>query len=187
MTDVSQDLAHRRFRRIRMVILWTAATVSVLMVLLVLAAWRDDHIISSNMGTATAEVLSAGRLRSAVSFTIPGAGDGAIPIAGNCDPGGGNCNPKLGVLYPTNLTVGQHIAVEYARNDPSLVRVAGRDARVALWPAGSVIAVTWALAFAGLFLLGQVRRRAARQADLDGGDAVPGFPGDAEADHRSFV
>ncbi len=52
-------------------------------------------------------------------------------------PDGVTHNPELGVLYPTGLTAGQRIAVEYARSDPDLVRVTGRDARVALIPTGS--------------------------------------------------
>lgn len=119
-----------------------AIGISVLAVLLVLAAWRNDRTIESDMGTATAEVLSAGSLRSAVSFVTP---DGITH------------NPKLGVLYPTNLTAGQRIDVEYSRSDPDLVRVAGRDARVAIVPAGSVIVVTWLVALPVVLVL---RRRA---------------------------
>ncbi|AOW94900.1 DUF3592 domain-containing protein [Rhodococcus sp. WMMA185] len=108
-----------------------ATGISILAVLLVLAAWKDDHTIDSDKGVATAEVLSAGSLRSAIIFVTP---DGVTH------------NPQLGVLYPTNLTVGQRIDVEYARSDPDLVRVSGRDARVAIVPAGSVIVVTWLIA-----------------------------------------
>ncbi len=128
-------------RRVTRGVLIVAVSVSVLAVLLVLAAWRNDHTINSDRGVATAEVLSAGALRSAVSFVTP---DGITH------------NPRLGVLYPTNLTVGQSIDVEYARADPDLVRVSGRDVRVALVPAGSVIVVTWLLAAPTLWY---VRRR----------------------------
>ncbi|MGB7364663.1 MAG: DUF3592 domain-containing protein, partial [Rhodococcus sp. (in: high G+C Gram-positive bacteria)] len=41
------------------------------------------------------------------------------------------------------LIAGQRIDVEYSRSDPDLVRVAGRDASVAIVPALSVVAVTW--------------------------------------------
>ena len=118
-------------RRVRRGVLVTAIGISVLAVLLVLAAWRNDHTIESDKGVATAEVLSAGSLRSAISFVTP---DGVTH------------NPELGVLYPTNLTVGQRIDVEYARSDPDLVRVSGRDASVAVVPAGSLIVVTWLIA-----------------------------------------
>ncbi|TQF68679.1 DUF3592 domain-containing protein [Rhodococcus spelaei] len=128
-------------RRVTRGVLVVAIGISALAVLLVLAAWRNDHTINSDKGVATAEVLSAGTRRSAVSFVTP---DGVTHT------------PRLGVLYPTKLTVGQRIDVEYARSDPDLVRVAGRDARVALVPAGSVIVVTWIVALPVLWI---VRRR----------------------------
>ncbi|MGW4531489.1 DUF3592 domain-containing protein [Nocardia sp. NPDC004340] len=128
-----------RWRRTRLGIVIAAATVSFLAVLLVLAAWRDDHLINSDRGVTSAEVLSAGTLRSAVIFVTP---DGETH------------NPKTGVLYPTKLTVGERINVEYRRSDPDLVRVAGRDARVAVIPALSVIVVAWAIAIPALWLLG---------------------------------
>ncbi|WP_430333855.1 DUF3592 domain-containing protein [Rhodococcus sp. ACT016] len=135
-------MSSRTARRAQVGAVAVAVGISVLAVLLVLAAWRNDRTIESDMGTATAEVLSAGSLRSAVSFVTP---DGVTH------------NPKLGVLYPTNLTAGQRIDVEYSRADPDLVRVAGRDARVAIVPAGSVIVVTWLVALPVLLVL---RRRA---------------------------
>ena len=55
------------------------------------------------------------------------------------------------------MRFGQRIAVEYDRSNPDLVRVTGRDARVALVPAGSVIVVTWLIAAPILLYL---RRRA---------------------------
>ena len=127
-----------------------ATVVSVLALLLVLAAWRDDLLISSDKGVTSAEVLSAGRLRSAVTYVTP---DGVTH------------NPKVGVLYPTKLTAGERINVEYSRSDPELVRVAGRDVRVAIIPALSVIVVVWVLALPVLWL---VRRFERRQRTLSG-------------------
>ena len=126
--------------RARRVVLVVAIGISALSAVLLLAAWRNDHTITSDMGTATAEVLSAGSLRSAVSFVTP---DGVTH------------NPELGVLYPTGLTAGQRIAVEYARSDPDLVRVTGRDARVAIVPTLSVIVVTWVVATPLVMYLGR--------------------------------
>ncbi|WP_179273555.1 MULTISPECIES: DUF3592 domain-containing protein [unclassified Rhodococcus (in: high G+C Gram-positive bacteria)] len=138
MTDT--DRASRTLYRTRLVVLVVAVAISVLAVLLVVGAWRNDVTIDSDKGTATAEVLSAGKLRSAVSFITP---DGVTH------------NPALGVLYPTNLIAGQRIEVEYykADSDVELVRVAGRDATVAIVPAGSVIVVTWLIAGPVLFWL----------------------------------
>ncbi len=133
-----------RLRRARIGVLIAATAVSVLVGLLVLAAWRNDYLISSDKGSTTAEVLSAGRLRSAVMYVTP---DGETH------------NPKVGVLYPTNLTAGERIRVEYSRSDPDLVRVEGRDVRVAVPPALSVIVVVWLLALPALWLLSRVNRR----------------------------
>lgn len=133
-----------RLRRARIGVLTAATVVSVLMALLVLAAWRNDYLISSDKGVTTGEVLSAGRLRSAVIYVTP---DGETH------------NPKVGVLYPTNLTAGERINVEYSRSDPDLVRVAGRDVRVAIQPALSVIVVVWALALPALLLIVRAGRR----------------------------
>lgn len=131
----------------RRAVLSIAIGISALAVVLFLGAVRNDYTIASDTGTAVAEVLSAGSLRSAVSFVTP---DGVTH------------NPELGVLYPTGLTAGQRIAVEYARSDPDLVRVTGRDARVALIPAGSVIIVTWLVAGPMLVYL---RRRSSPDED----------------------
>jgi hypothetical protein len=133
-----------RLRRAGIGVLIAATAVSVLVGLLVLAAWRNDYLISSDKGSTTAEVLSAGRLRSAVMYVTP---DGETH------------NPKVGVLYPTNLTAGERIRVEYSRSDPDLVRVGGRDVRVAVPPALSVIVVVWLLALPALWLLSRANRR----------------------------
>ncbi|MGQ4596885.1 DUF3592 domain-containing protein [Nocardia sp. R6R-6] len=145
MSETSQSSRRTiRLRRARIGVLIAATAISVLVALLVLAAWRNDYLISSDKGSTTAEVLSAGRLRSAVMYVTP---DGETH------------NPKVGVLYPTNLTAGERIRVEYRRSDPDLVRVEGRDVRVAIPPALSVIVVVWLLALPALWLLARVRKR----------------------------
>lgn len=151
-----------RLRRWRTGVLVAATAVSVLMVLLVFAAWRNDHLISSDKVVATGEVLSAGRLRSAVVYVTP---DGVTH------------NPKVGILYPTNLTAGERIKVEYSRSDPDLVRVAGRDARVAIIPALSVIVVTWLIALPIWWLLVRGGRR-----DREGGAGTGGSRAEDGAD-----
>ncbi|MEV4241165.1 DUF3592 domain-containing protein [Nocardia sp. NPDC050408] len=145
MSETSQsERRSNRLRRARIGVLTAAVFLSALVVLLVLAAWRNDYLISSDKGVTSAEVLSAGRLRSAVIYVTP---DGKTH------------NPKVGVLYPTNLTAGERINVEYSRKDPDLVRVAGRDARVAIQPALSVILVVWAVAVPTMWLLLRAQRR----------------------------
>ncbi|KAA8889848.1 DUF3592 domain-containing protein [Nocardia colli] len=145
MLETTQsDRRSIRLRRARIGVLTAATVISVLVVLLVFAAWRNDYLISSDKGVTSAEVLSAGRLRSAVMYVTP---DGETH------------NPKVGVLYPTNLTAGERIRVEYNRADPDLVRVEGRDVRVAIPPALSVIVVVWLVALPTLYLLARLSRR----------------------------
>jgi hypothetical protein len=133
-------------RRVRRGLLVAAGVVTVLALLLVVAAWRDDRSIEAHLGVATADVLSVGRVSAAISFTTP---DGVTHT------------PQLGVLYPTGLAADQRIEVEYSTQDPDLVRVQGRDARLAVVPAASVAVVAWLLAAVGLLVL---RRRRARSS-----------------------
>ncbi|MGX1771083.1 DUF3592 domain-containing protein [Nocardia brasiliensis] len=148
MLETTQsDRRSVRLRRARIGVITAATVISVLIVLLVLAAWRNDFLINSDKGVTSAEVLSAGRLRSAVMYVTP---DGETH------------NPKVGVLYPTNLTAGERIRVEYYRADPDLVRVEGRDVRVAIPPALSVIVVVWLVALPALWLLHRAGRRRPR-------------------------
>lgn len=137
-------MSRAALRRVQLVLLWAALLITGLCVVLVLAAWRDDNTIERDLGRATAEVLSAGPRRSTISFYTP---DGV------------NHNPPLGVLYPSGLTVGDRIQVEYNRSDPELVRVAGRGADIAIVPAASVAAGTWLVIGSIMVLIAVTHRR----------------------------
>ncbi len=128
-----------RWTRIAVLIL--AGLVTLQSLLLVAGAWRDDLAIQHHMGVAQAEVLSAGPRRSTIEFVTPER----ITY-----------RPELGVLYPSELATGMRIYVEYNKNDPNLVRVQHRTARLAIIPAGSIAVVAWlvaAMALTGLALL----------------------------------
>lgn len=133
--------------RLRRIVVVIAIGLSVLAALIVAGAVRDDLIISGDEGRATADVLTVSPVFAALSFTTP---DGVTH------------SPKLGVLYPTGLVAGQRIDVEYARSNPDLVRVAGRDARLALIPAASLAAGGWVVAGGLLALLRRSGRRRER-------------------------
>jgi hypothetical protein len=124
---------------------WIAAgLVTLQSVLLVAGAWRNDQQIEKNMGTAQAEVLSAGPRRSTIEFVTPDRV---------------TYRPELGVLYPSELATGMRIYVEYDKTNPDLVRVQHRNASLAIIPAGSTALVGWLIAGAALLGLVLLEKR----------------------------
>jgi hypothetical protein len=145
-------------RLTRIAVLIVTGLVTLQSVLLVAGAWRDDLAIRHNMGVAQAEVLSAGPRRSTIEFVTPERV---------------TYRPELGVLYPSELSTGMRIYVEYNKNDPNLVRVQHRNAGLAIIPAGSIVLVCWlaaAVALVGLALLDKRldRRAAAKKVPSNG-------------------
>jgi hypothetical protein len=123
----------------------TAATLLVLgclfsglCLLLLASAWNDDAQIQSHEGRAVADVLSVSFNRTAVRFVTP---DGTVVI------------PSTGVLYPTGLAAGERVRVEYDTRGPELVRVAGRDFRLAFLPVSTSLAACWAVLGPVIWLL----------------------------------
>jgi hypothetical protein len=112
-----------------------------LCLLLLVSTWNDDRQIDSHEGHAVADVLSVSFNRTAVRFVTP---DGTVAI------------PSTGVLYPIGLAAGERVRVEYDTRNTELVRVAGRDFRLALLPVGTSLAGCWALVGPSIWLL---RRR----------------------------
>ena len=125
-----------------------ACLVTLMSVLLVAGAWRNDRQIERNMGVAAAEVLDAGPRRSTIEFVTPDRV---------------TYRPELGVLYPSELDTGMRIYVEYDKNNPDVVRVQDRNASLAIIPAGSIAVVGWLIAGVALVGLGAVQRRFDRQ------------------------
>ncbi len=142
----------------RIAVLIVAGLVTLQSVLLVAGAFRNDLSIEHNMGVAQAEVLSAGPRRSTIEFVTPERV---------------TYRPELGVLYPSELSTGMRIYVEYNKNDPNLVRVQHRNAGLAIIPAGSIAVVGWLVAAVLLVVLALLDRR------LDRRD-VPGETASAE-------
>jgi hypothetical protein len=111
-------------------LLGLAGVITFLCVVLVVAAWTEDISIDDNTVVTRAEVLSDDFTRTLVLFYTR---DGAEHI------------PQTGVLYPADLKVGDRIQVEYSRDNPELVRVAGRGAVVTLLPVGLTLVGVWAV------------------------------------------
>ncbi|MDI3312761.1 MAG: DUF3592 domain-containing protein [Mycobacterium sp.] len=147
------DGAHdtpRVLRWIRVGVLIAVALVTLQAVLLVAGARRNDLAIEHNMGVAQAEVLSAGPRRSTIEFVTPDRV---------------TYRPELGVLYPSELSTGMRIYVEYDKRDPNLVRVQHRNAMLAIVPAVSVALVGWLIAGLALVALAVVEKRLDREVD----------------------
>jgi hypothetical protein len=147
-----ESRSRKVFRWARIGVLIVVGLVTLQSVLLVAGAWRDDLAIRHHMGVAQAEVLSAGPRRSTIEFVTPERV---------------TYRPELGVLYPSELSTGMRIYVEYNKNDPNLVRVQHRNAGLAIIPAGSIAVVAWlvaTLALVGLALLDRWLDRRAEPA-----------------------
>ena len=85
-------------------------------------ALNDAHI-HADPGRGTATVTEAGRMRTFVEYQTE---DGQL------------VSPPGGVLYPTGLGEGQQVWVQYAQDNPDLVKVEGREWTLAIIPALSV-------------------------------------------------
>ena len=136
----------------RIAVLIVAGLVTLQSVSLVAGAWRDDLAIQHNMGVAQAEVLSAGPRRSTIEFVTPERV---------------TYRPELGVLYPSELSTGMRIYVEYNKNDPNLVRVQHRNAGLAIIPAGSIAVVAWLVALVTLVGLALLDKRLDRHVESE--------------------
>lgn len=140
----------RRVRRVQLGLLSFGVVVTLIGVVIVLGAFRNDAKINANKATAVAEVISADRLHAAVNFVTP---DGVLR------------NPKLGLLYPTQLEAGQRILVDYDATDPdNLARPAGRDGRLAIAPGLSIVVIGWVLVIAAMLAVASAARRMRRRA-----------------------
>lgn len=124
----------RRRRRIAKGLVIFAVVVTALGALLIGAAYKDDATINAHLGRGEAEVLTVQLRRTLVVFTTP---DGMVHT------------PPNGALYPTGLKPGDVVRVEYNRNNPELVRVAGRHASLSLLPVGSTVLAVWVFCLAG--------------------------------------
>ena len=149
--DGNETKPQRIIRRVRIGVVIAACLVTLQSLLLVVGAWRNDHLIERNMGVAAAEVLDAGPRRSTIEFVTPDRV---------------TYRPKLGVLYPSELDTGMRIYVEYDTTNPDLVRVQHRNASLAIIPAGSIAVVGWLIAGVALVGLGLLERRLARQDSI---------------------
>ena len=133
--DVSRLRVRRRFARGVLVV---GALLTVMGASMILACFINDRTIEEARGQSVAEVVDTSPIRTAVRFNTE---DGRVFL------------PPNGVLYPSDLQVGQLVRVEYDARNPDLVRVAGRNWTVSLLPVASSLAVVWAVLLPAYYLL----------------------------------
>lgn len=126
-------------RRLPAIILVLTGLVSLVGVLVLVGAARDDAAIEANPAVTSAEVLPGSDFgRTLVRFTTEN---------------GETVVPEDGVFYPRGLRPGQSVWVEYDTTDPDRARVAGRDASVGYLPIGLLIVAVCGVALPIAFAL----------------------------------
>lgn len=137
-------------RRLPAIILILAGLITLMGVLVLVGASRDDAAIEAHRGVATAEVLPGSDFsRTLIRFTTE---RGELVL------------PEKGVFYPRGLEPGQIVRVEYDITHPDRVRVLGRDASVGWTPIGLMLVGLWAVALPVAFTL---RGRQLRQLEAE--------------------
>ena len=132
------------WRRAWFVVLVAAIGLTGMMATLAVGMWRNDMRIDANPVRTTATVLTVTALSTGIEFV---------------DNKGVAQRPPSGVLYPGGLTVGQQFLVEYAADDPTRVRVAGRTAINGLIMPAAVVVLIWAVAAPVLWWLSRRDRK----------------------------
>lgn len=144
----------RRGRRIAAAtLLVVACAFSGLCLLLVGASAYDDIQINAHRGDAVADVLSVSFTRTAVRFVTP---DGTVVI------------PSGGVLYPSGLSAGDAVRVQYDTQNTDLVKVAGRNFVLSFLPVGTSLAVCWAIVGPLYWFLRRRATDSGESGDADG-------------------
>lgn len=141
--SVSKPSPGRVRRRVARGVLITAALLTVMGLSIIGACFINDVTITESRGQAVAEVVDTSLTRTVVRFNTE---DGRVYI------------PPNGVLYPTDLQVGQLVRVEYDSRNPDLVRAEGRTAVISLLPVFSALAILWAVLLPTYWLLRRSNR-----------------------------
>lgn len=147
-------------RRAPEIVVGIGVVLSVLAVLVLVGAARNDASISADQGVAVGEVLEGSD--AAHTFIRYTASDGAV------------LTPDSGVLYPRGLEPGNYVLVEYDRSKPELVRVAGRSWTAGLAPVAIGIVGLWVVLGPAAWALARRRRASsAAVAEVVGTEPVP--------------
>ena len=126
-------------RRLPAMILVLSALCTVVGVLALVGASRDDTEIAAHSQVATATVQPGSSFsRTLITFTTQS---------------GDTVTPEHGVFYPRGLQPGQIVRVEYDALHPDRVRVLGRTAAVGYLPIALMLLALWLVALPVAFTL----------------------------------
>ena len=158
-------------RRVQIGLLVVGTTITVMAFCLVAGCYKNDSTIEASKATVMADVVSADPLHAEVYFQTP---DGRFH------------SPRLGLLYPTELSEGQRIRVEYAAYNPDIARPMGRSASLSIIPGLSIAVVGWLIVGLLMVFVAEFSRRwgkwRAERAELaSAGNDDAGVAGDEES------
>lgn len=135
-------------RRLRQVVLILAAAALIGAAAMIGGAAINDAKIASNPGRSLATVTGVGALRTTVEYQ---------------DQNGRYQSPPQGLLYPSGLGPGQQVWVTYARDEPDLVKVEGREWTLSIIPALSVALISLLIAWLGWVGADRIALRVSRK------------------------
>lgn len=143
-------------RRVQLGLLVVGVTITFMALTLIAGCFKNDSTIDAGKATVMAEVVSVDSLHAAVNFQTS---DGSFH------------SPRFGLLYPTELSEGQRISVDYAVSNPDLARPTGRTAVLSIIPALSVVVGAWLVIGLLMVAVAESSRRWARRDDSDEADS----------------
>lgn len=146
-------------RRVQLGLLVVGVTITFMALTLIAGAFKNDAAIRESKATVMAEVVSVDDLHAAVNFQTP---DGSFH------------SPRFGLLYPTELSEGQRISVEYAAYNPDLARPTGRTAMLSIIPGLSVAFLGWLVVGLAMVAVAESSRRWRRRAGSEEDPAAVG-------------
>lgn len=151
-------------RRVQLGLLVVGLTITAMAFSLIVGCFKDDAAIESSKATVMAEVVSVDPLHAAVAFQTP---DGSFH------------SPRFGLLYPTELSEGQRISVEYAAYNPDLARPTGRTAMLSIIPGLSVAFAGWAVVGLLMVVVAEFGRRSRGAESAAAGGDAPAIDGES--------
>ena len=131
-------------RRVNQLIVALYAAALLASVALVIGPFINDMKIGADPQRALGTITGVDWMRTAVEYQ---------------DADGIYYQPPSGLLYPTGLATGQQVWVNYAADNPELVKVEGREWTLSIIPAMSVAVVSSVIAGGAWWLVNYRRSK----------------------------